>query len=87
MSSKAIQIAKDIDLARCNGNWSALPELGRRYKKYNPEGASKFTEMETSQSFISLKTHQINSIGTDDTCRKQSSSSINCCSRQQCHLR
>ncbi|KAI8881422.1 hypothetical protein K501DRAFT_6050 [Backusella circina FSU 941] len=39
MSSKALQIAKEIDLARCNGNWSALPELGRRYKKYNPEGA------------------------------------------------
>ncbi|GAB5590884.1 hypothetical protein Unana1_05784 [Umbelopsis nana] len=37
-SSKAIQIAKEIDAARCKGNWIALPELARRYKKHNPDG-------------------------------------------------
>jgi lipocalin len=40
-SAKAVQIAKDIDVARCNGNWTAITELARRYKKYNTEGASK----------------------------------------------
>ncbi|KAG2185895.1 hypothetical protein INT43_002333 [Umbelopsis isabellina] len=37
-SAKAIQIAKDIDAARCKGNWIAIPELARRYKKHNPDG-------------------------------------------------
>ncbi|KAG0797788.1 hypothetical protein G6F22_004619 [Rhizopus arrhizus] len=37
-SAKLVQISKDIDTARCNGNWSAIPELARRYKKYNSEG-------------------------------------------------
>lgn len=42
-SNKAIQIGKDLDNARCTGNWSAIPELARRFKKYsNSEGASKF---------------------------------------------
>lgn len=40
-STKAIQIGKEIDLARCNGNWLAITDLARRYKKYNSEGASK----------------------------------------------
>ncbi|KAI7864852.1 hypothetical protein BDF14DRAFT_1139781 [Spinellus fusiger] len=38
MSAKAIQIAKDIDVCRCKGNWLAIPELARRYKKHNPDG-------------------------------------------------
>lgn len=41
-STKAIQIGKDIDAARCSGNWLAIHELARRYKKYHSEGASKF---------------------------------------------
>lgn len=40
-SAKAIQIGKDIDVARCNGNWVAIPELARRYKKYNSDGGGK----------------------------------------------
>lgn len=40
-SAKAIQIGKDIDTARCNGNWVAIAELARRYRKYNSEGTSK----------------------------------------------
>lgn len=40
-STKAIQIGKDLDNARCHGNWTAVPELARRFKKYNSEGASK----------------------------------------------
>lgn len=39
-SVKAIQIGKDIDNARCNGNWAVIPDLARRYKKYNAEGTS-----------------------------------------------
>lgn len=46
-SAKLVQISKDIDTARCNGNWSAIPELARRYKKYNSEGTSKKKELKT----------------------------------------
>ncbi|KAG2206740.1 hypothetical protein INT47_003682 [Mucor saturninus] len=38
VTNKALVIAKDIDIARCKGNWQALPELARRYKKHNPPG-------------------------------------------------
>lgn len=41
-SAKAIQISKDIDVARCNGNWAVIPELARRYKKYYSEGAGEW---------------------------------------------
>lgn len=41
ISAKAIQIGKDIDLARCNGNWLAITDLVKRYKKYNSDGAGK----------------------------------------------
>ncbi|KAI7906808.1 uncharacterized protein BX663DRAFT_548947 [Cokeromyces recurvatus] len=34
--NKATIIAKEIDTARCKGNWQAIPELARRYKKHNP---------------------------------------------------
>lgn len=37
-TSKAIQIAKDIEDARCKGNWKLMPELARRYRKHNPKG-------------------------------------------------
>ncbi|KAI8971935.1 hypothetical protein BDF20DRAFT_709137 [Mycotypha africana] len=38
VTSKAAAIAKEIDVARCKGNWQAIPELARRYKKHNPSG-------------------------------------------------
>lgn len=38
VTNKAIAIGKDIDAARCKGNWQAIPELARRYKKHNPSG-------------------------------------------------
>ncbi|KAI8339702.1 hypothetical protein BC941DRAFT_468971 [Chlamydoabsidia padenii] len=37
-SSKVHQIEKDIDAARCKGQWQAIPELARRYVKHNPQG-------------------------------------------------
>ncbi|KAI8374555.1 uncharacterized protein BYT42DRAFT_410897 [Radiomyces spectabilis] len=37
-SAKLQQISRDIEVARCKGNWQAIPELARRYKKYNPDG-------------------------------------------------
>lgn len=37
-TSKATQIAKDIEDARCKGNWKLMPELARRYRKHNPKG-------------------------------------------------
>lgn len=41
LTNKAIVIAKDIDLARTKGNWQAIPELARRFKKHNPNGVGK----------------------------------------------
>ncbi|RUS13729.1 hypothetical protein BC938DRAFT_477702 [Jimgerdemannia flammicorona] len=38
-SSKALQIEKEIDAARCKASWSTIPELTRRYKKHNSEGS------------------------------------------------
>ncbi|KAI8890508.1 TPR-like protein [Backusella circina FSU 941] len=38
LTNKAIIIAKEIDNARCKGQWKAIPELARRYKKHNPAG-------------------------------------------------
>ncbi|KAI9487484.1 MAG: hypothetical protein EXX96DRAFT_81148 [Benjaminiella poitrasii] len=35
-TNKATVIAKEIETARCKGNWQAIPELARRYKKHNP---------------------------------------------------
>ncbi|ORX80563.1 protein prenylyltransferase [Basidiobolus meristosporus CBS 931.73] len=40
LSAKAIQIEKDINTARCQANWPAIPELARRFKKHNPAGAA-----------------------------------------------
>ncbi|CAO3595862.1 unnamed protein product [Absidia cylindrospora] len=37
-SSKISQILEEIDTARCKGRWKAIPNLARRYVKYNPEG-------------------------------------------------
>ncbi|KAI7902144.1 uncharacterized protein BX663DRAFT_511869 [Cokeromyces recurvatus] len=37
-SAKLIQIITDIDMARCNSNWAVIPDLARKYKKYNPGG-------------------------------------------------
>lgn len=41
VTNKAIIIQKEIDVARCKGNWRAIPELARRYKKHNPTGIGK----------------------------------------------
>ncbi|CEP11254.1 hypothetical protein [Parasitella parasitica] len=38
VANKALIISKEIDVARCKGNWQALVELARRYKKHNPNG-------------------------------------------------
>jgi hypothetical protein len=46
-SIKAIQIGKDLDSARCSGNWAVIPDLARRYKKYNSEGSSTIVIFKT----------------------------------------
>ncbi|KAI8144131.1 hypothetical protein BJV82DRAFT_77364 [Fennellomyces sp. T-0311] len=43
-TTKASQLAKDIEIARCKGNWQAIPDLARRYKKYNNTGAGTVLE-------------------------------------------
>ncbi|CAG8488262.1 6514_t:CDS:2, partial [Cetraspora pellucida] len=35
---KANQREKEIDVARCKGNWGAIPELARKYRKHSPDG-------------------------------------------------
>ncbi|ORX48244.1 hypothetical protein DM01DRAFT_1338707 [Hesseltinella vesiculosa] len=40
MSSKAMQLAKDLDHARCKGQWQNIPELARRYKKYSNDASA-----------------------------------------------
>ncbi|CAG8433123.1 7787_t:CDS:10 [Ambispora gerdemannii] len=35
---KASQREKELDAARCKGNWVAIPELARKYRKHNPDG-------------------------------------------------
>ena len=37
-TSKISQIVRDIESARCKGQWYAIPELARRYKKYCSSG-------------------------------------------------
>ncbi|KAI9490748.1 hypothetical protein BDB00DRAFT_533936 [Zychaea mexicana] len=37
-ASKVVQISKEIEDARCKGNWKLIPELARRYRKHNPKG-------------------------------------------------
>ncbi|CAO3611070.1 unnamed protein product [Cunninghamella echinulata] len=39
-SNKLSLITKEIDIARCNGHWQVIPDLARRYKKYNPDGTA-----------------------------------------------
>lgn len=41
LTNRAIVIEKDIDLARCQSNWQAIPELARKFKKHNPNGIGK----------------------------------------------
>jgi hypothetical protein len=51
-STKAIQIGKELDLARCNGNWLAIHDLARRYKKYNADGSSKNTKKKKKKKIV-----------------------------------
>ncbi|CAG8518364.1 1508_t:CDS:10 [Paraglomus brasilianum] len=37
-STKAALKEKELDTARCKGNWNEIPELARKYKKHNPDG-------------------------------------------------
>lgn len=37
MESKAEQSFKELDKARAQGQWSSVPELVKRYKKYHPQ--------------------------------------------------
>ncbi|RIA88112.1 hypothetical protein C1645_775755 [Glomus cerebriforme] len=36
--AKASIREKELDVARCKGNWSEVPELARKYRKHNPAG-------------------------------------------------
>lgn len=42
METKAVQAAADLDSARCRGNWAAIPDLAKRYKKYHPDESGTF---------------------------------------------
>ncbi|KAG1455959.1 hypothetical protein G6F56_006943 [Rhizopus delemar] len=66
-SAKLVQISKDIDSSRCNGNWSAIPELARRYKKYNPEG----TILEQTILAEANLSQIVNKLNAQDTIEKR----------------
>ncbi|KAI8348866.1 hypothetical protein BD560DRAFT_237956 [Blakeslea trispora] len=53
-SAKATQLGRDIDNARCVGNWVAIPELARRYKKYNSEGTILEQTVLAEATFVQL---------------------------------
>ncbi|KAI9278254.1 hypothetical protein BDA99DRAFT_531025 [Phascolomyces articulosus] len=36
-TNKVAQSAADLDTARCRGEWSSIPQLAQRYKKYHPD--------------------------------------------------
>ncbi|KAI9480344.1 MAG: hypothetical protein EXX96DRAFT_562241 [Benjaminiella poitrasii] len=66
-SAKLIQISKDIDSARCNGNWTVISDLARRYKKYNPEGTVFEQTVLAEAGFIqTMNTLRSNTINTND---------------------
>ena len=35
--SKSLQASSDLDTARCQGNWTVIPELAKKYKKYHSD--------------------------------------------------
>ena len=43
ITAKASQLARNLEIARCKGNWNAIPDLARRYKKYNGTGRGMVT--------------------------------------------
>lgn len=45
-ATKIVQLAKEIDDARCKGHWQLIPDLARRYKKHNPKGESTVVNTE-----------------------------------------
>ncbi|TPX09793.1 uncharacterized protein E0L32_008984 [Thyridium curvatum] len=45
--AKAAQYISQLDAARCNGNWEAVPELVRKIKKHAPERACLVLTAET----------------------------------------
>lgn len=41
MENKVAQSAADLDIARCRGEWSSIPQIAQRYKKYHPDETGK----------------------------------------------
>ncbi|KAI7855650.1 hypothetical protein BDC45DRAFT_505552 [Circinella umbellata] len=62
-ASKVVQISKEIEDARCKGNWNLIPELARRYKKHNPKGEilAQTITAEASLSQLSINVRKSNS--------------------------
>ncbi|CAO3618316.1 unnamed protein product [Cunninghamella blakesleeana] len=53
-SNKLTHIINEIDIARCKGHWKSIPDLARRYKKYNPDGSALENIILAEASFIDL---------------------------------
>lgn len=56
LTNRAIVIEKDIDLARCQSNWQAIPELARKFRKHNPNGIGKRKRKKEVIFFFKTKT-------------------------------
>ena len=55
ITAKASQLARDLEIARCKGNWNAIPDLARKYKKYNGTGQGMVTRRrQTEYIFLFL---------------------------------
>ncbi|KAI8061074.1 hypothetical protein BC940DRAFT_310760 [Gongronella butleri] len=54
MESKAEQAYSDIDRARVQSNWAALPDLIRRYKKYHPDEKVLPTTVLVEQELVQM---------------------------------
>ncbi|KAL0076685.1 hypothetical protein F4703DRAFT_1743420 [Phycomyces blakesleeanus] len=53
-SSKARLIAVELDTARCKGDWQAIPELAKRYKKCRPNESVLETTVCVESDFIAI---------------------------------
>ncbi|KAG9257220.1 uncharacterized protein F5Z01DRAFT_648147 [Emericellopsis atlantica] len=76
MSSKAANYLHQLDRARCDGNWSAVPELVRKVRKHAPERAclALTAETECAIANATLPSSQPNRPSTDEPASNQATS-------------
>ncbi|KAJ2905187.1 uncharacterized protein MKZ38_006093 [Zalerion maritima] len=66
MTTKAAHYLQQLDVARCEGNWDALPELIRKVRKHAPDRACLALTAETEHA-IAIATSKQNSVPRPST--------------------